>query len=134
MKKKYIAGSAVACALLSSPLLSTVYADTTSASVAPSVVYVSTTGSDTSGTGTQVSPFATINTALSKVATNGTVIVEPGTDKGMVTITKPVTLESDPTASNATANTVIDGTGQNHAVLITSSDVTVQGLTMENAQ
>lgn len=134
MKAKYIASSIAGFALLSSPPWVTGLAHADSTSTAPSVVYVSAAGSDTTGAGTQVSPYATIGTALSKVAANGTVIVEPGTYKAMVTISQPVTLESDPTLPNAAANTIIDATGQDHAVLITSSDVTVQGLTLENAQ
>ncbi len=134
MKPKHIAGALGAAALLSAPLWSTVVAH--AATTASSDVYVSTTGSDTTGTGTSNSPYKTISYAISKAAPNTTIVVEPGTYKESVTITKNVTLESDSTKTDATANTIIDATGQNNGVFIdgqAASGTVINGLTVENA-
>ena len=63
------------------------------AATTPTVVYVSTTGNGATGTGSASAPYATISEGVSQVANGGTVVVEPGTYKEMVTITKPLTLE-----------------------------------------
>lgn len=108
-------------------------------------VYVATTGSDVTGNGTSASPYATIQKALANVASGGTVMVEPGTysgtgtaeaipltsgDTAVVNITQPVTVEA---AAGATGAVVIDATGDANGVYIDSSGVTVEGLTIKNA-
>ncbi|MCL6444339.1 MAG: right-handed parallel beta-helix repeat-containing protein [Alicyclobacillus sp.] len=64
-------------------------------------------------------------------------MVEPGTYKEMVVITKDVTLESDASQQNAVANTIIDATGLQYGILLkgfAASGSQVIGLTVENAQ
>ncbi len=52
---------------------------TTSYPVPSGAVFVATNGSDSSGTGTQSAPFATIQTALNRLPTNGTIVLRGGT-------------------------------------------------------
>lgn len=72
-----------------------------------------------------------LNQAVHAVAAGGTVLVDPGTYTQSVTITQPLTLEANPAEPGSV---VIDAKGQTNGVLITASNVTVKGLTIENAQ
>lgn len=99
-------------------------------------IYVSTSGSDVSGTGTSAAPYATIGAALKVAGQGAVIIVEPGTYKESVTITSDVTLESDPSSGSA-SNTIIDASGQSNGIVITGSGAAgavVKDLTVENAQ
>lgn len=111
------------------------FSTTALADSAPSsTIYVSTAGT-TSGNGSQASPYQTITDAVQAASAGSTIIVEPGTYKEMVTITKPLTLESDPT-QNAVSQTIIDATGQNNGILIqgnAASGTHIIKLTVENA-
>lgn len=100
-------------------------------------LYVSSSGSDATGQGTASAPFATIQHALEIAAPGATVVVEPGTYRGMVVITQRVTLESDPSVPNAAASTVIDASGAANGILLKgngASGSVVRGLTIQNAQ
>lgn len=112
---------------------STVYADT---NVSPVTLYVSASAGTSTGNGSQGSPYQTIGAAVQAATTGSTIIVEPGTYKEMVTITKPLTFESDPT-TNAVNQTIIDATGEQNGILIqgnAASGTKIIRLTIENAQ
>jgi parallel beta-helix repeat protein len=99
-------------------------------------VHVSPSGSDSSGNGSASAPYATIAHAIARAGSGGTVILEPGTYRTMVTITAPVILESDASGSGAAAATVIDASGQPHGIVIRgagAAGTTIRGLTVENA-
>ncbi len=103
------------------------------ASAAATVLYVSTTGSNTSGTGTLASPYATISHAVSVAPTGATIIVLPGAYNEMVTISKKLALESQ---SSEPSNTIINAAGQPNGIAIfgsTAAGSVIQGLTVENA-
>ncbi|MHB1627266.1 MAG: GDSL-type esterase/lipase family protein [Bacilli bacterium] len=100
------------------------------------VVYVSAAGSDTSGNGTSGLPYRTINQAVQAAAPGSTIMVEPGTYTGMVTVTKPVTIQSDPANGGGATSTIIDATGQNNGIFITgaaAAGAVIEGLTIEHA-
>ncbi len=100
---------------------------------APTTVYVSSSGSDTTGDGSASLPFKTITHAMSVVASTGTVMVEPGTYNEMVNITAPITLRS---ASSNPSDTVIDATGLSMGVFVNGAGAAgarVMGFTVENA-
>lgn len=79
------------------------------AATPPPPIFVSTSGSDATGNGSAGSPFATISHAVSVAVSGQTVIVEPGTYKEMVLITKQLTLMSQ---TLQPSTTTIDATGQ----------------------
>ena len=79
------------------------------AATPPPPIFVSTSGSDATGNGSAGSPFATISHAVSVAVSGQTVIVEPGTYKEMVLITKQLTLMSQ---TQQPSTTTIDATGQ----------------------
>ncbi len=114
--------------LLVVPLAPMVHAATT-----PSPIYVSTAGSDATGTGSATSPFATISHAVSLAVSGQTVIVGPGTYYETVLITKSLTLMSQ---SSQPSNTVIDATGQPVGIAVigsASAGTVIQGFTVMNA-
>jgi parallel beta-helix repeat protein len=108
------------------------------ATSAPSVIYVSPNGSDTSGTGTKAAPYQTIGQAVAAAADGSTIIVEPGVYNEQVTITgKALTLEGTSANAAVVANTVIDATGNANGVLITgpaTAGTTIRDLTVTDAQ
>lgn len=53
--------------------------------------YVATTGSDTTGDGTQGNPWATITYAVNNVVDNSLILVEPGTYNGRVSLNRDFT-------------------------------------------
>jgi predicted outer membrane repeat protein len=93
-------------------------------------VYVSPTGSDTTGDGTNTNPFATIKNSLNLVTDGGTIHLQSGTYKTNfvpITVTKNITfLGENPNT------TVINGTGR---IFIVSSGVTLNllNLSLTNA-
>ncbi|WDL95243.1 right-handed parallel beta-helix repeat-containing protein [Alicyclobacillus sp. ALC3] len=132
---RYFTSVMAAAAVLSTPLWSTVTAQAATTANA-STIYVSTTGSDTMGTGTAANPYQTISHAVAVAAPATTIVVEPGTYKESVTITKDVTLESDSSKTNAVANTVIDATGLANGIVVNgagAAGTVISGLTIENA-
>lgn len=100
----------------------------------PPVIYVSTTGSDSFGTGTSANPYATISKAVSFAPSTGaTVVVKAGTYNEMVNITKPIALQSD---SLQPSNTMLDATGKSYGIYVfgsSSSGTIIEGLTIKNA-
>jgi len=124
---------------LMAPLVSAGYAVTTTTSTSttttpkPTTFYVSTTGSDTTGTGSAGSPFATISHAVSAASAGMTVIVAPGTYAEMILITKQLTLMSQ---TSQPSGTVIDATGQPVGIAVLGSaaaGTVVEGFTVMNA-
>ena len=99
----------------------------------PTPFYVSTTGSDTTGTGSIGSPFATISHAVSAAVSGQTVIVEPGTYKEMVLVTKQLTLTSE---TLQPSSTTVDATGQPVGIAVigpNSNGTVVEGFTVTGA-
>ncbi|MCL6562540.1 MAG: right-handed parallel beta-helix repeat-containing protein [Firmicutes bacterium] len=133
MNKRRLYSSLGCAAALLSPLgVSAAVA----AAPSPSVLYVSTQGSDQNGSGTPAAPYATIQQAVQVAPPGATIIVEPGTYHGMVVIDKPLTLESDPTLSGAATTTVIDASGAPNGILLKgekASGTTIRNLTVEHA-
>lgn len=109
------------------------------AQAAPSAsrtVYVGPGGSDTTGSGSRTAPYRTIQKAIDAVPSGGTVVLQPGTYRTMVSITKVVTLESESGQSGTSATTIIDATGQPVGILIdgtAAAGTTISGLTVEHA-
>jgi|GEM_PF-594258 len=127
---KLAAGAAILAIPLAGLMSGASYAQSTA------VVYVSATGSDTSGNGTSGLPYRTISQAVQSAAPGSTIMVEPGTYTGMVTVTKPVTIQSDPANGGGATSTIIDATGQNNGIFITGAAATgavIEGLTIEHA-
>ena len=95
-------------------------------------VYVSTTGSDTTGDGTQAHPYQTIRKGITEVNVNGTVHLADGTYQGPdnrgLTIDKNLTI-----AGQSQAGTVIDAQGADRIFSVNSGvNVTIYDLTLEN--
>jgi hypothetical protein len=102
-------------------------AATHSASRAPSTVYVSPVakpGASDRSCGTAA--FRAVQAAVDAVAARGTVIACAGTYHETVTVTKSMTL-------TGRAGAVINASGHNYGVGVAASNVTVSGLTVENA-
>ena len=84
-----------------------------------SIYYVATTGNDTTGTGSQASPFATIQHAANLTQPGDTVMVEPGDYGGFVlgwdypqggTAAAPITYQAEPGATiDSRDNKTADG-------------------------
>ncbi|WP_405585352.1 nitrous oxide reductase family maturation protein NosD [Streptomyces sp. NBC_01190] len=88
----------------------------------PHTVYVAGHGQST-----KAGPvFSSINQAIGAVATGGTVVVEKGTYHEDVAVTKAVRIEGQRGAT-------VDATNLINGVKVTAPDVTVSGLTVENA-
>ena len=97
------------------------------AAAASSVIYVAPGGSSGhSGTSCATAKYATINDGVTAASPGGKVVVCAGTYDEMVTVDKALTL-------NARAGATIDATGFDNGVLITHSNVSVGGFTVENA-
>ena len=104
-----------------------------SAQSAPLLVYVSASGSDTTGTGSLASPYATISHAVSSAAAGTTIVIEPGTYNEMVNISKRLTLES---ASSQPSDTVVNAFGRTYGIEVigqAASGTVIEGLTVSHA-
>lgn len=100
-----------------------------SVSVTLPEVFVSTTGSNSSGTGSYAAPYATINQALSLAPAGADVIVAAGTYTGTVTVTNQVNL-----VANGAVTLNASGSADGVVVSGDQSDFTViDGFTIENA-
>jgi len=111
----------------------TLVAPLTPANAATTTLYVSTSGNDTTGTGSASSPFATISHAVSVATTGMTVIVGPGTYAEMVLITKQLTLMSQ---TLEPSSTIINASGQPVGIAVLGSaaaGTVVEGFTVMNA-
>jgi parallel beta-helix repeat protein len=97
------------------------------------VIYVSPSGSDTAGNGSASAPYATLQAAVSQAPAGSTILLEPGTYSGSVTITEPLTVAADPANPGPV---VLNATGETNGIVITgsASNTTIRGLTIENAQ
>ncbi len=103
------------------------------AATPPAPFYVSTAGSDTTGNGSLGSPFATISHAVSTAVSGQTVIVEPGTYKETVLITKQLTLRSE---TLQPSSTTVDATGLPVGIAVLgagASGTVVEGITVTGA-
>src|SRR5579862_1382078 len=104
------------------------------------VLYVSPTGSDTTGSGSFSSPYATITHAVAQAASYyassknaSTIVVEAGTYDEMVVITTPIDLMS---ANGIPSTTVIDATGLANGVVVVGQSAAgsvVEGFATINA-
>jgi parallel beta-helix repeat protein len=97
------------------------------------IIFVSPSGSDSVGTGSASSPYATISHGVSAAPAGAEVIVMPGTYKEMVNFSKPIYLVSE---SGQPSNTIINAAGLVHGVEIlgtTASGSAIEGFTVENA-
>jgi len=98
------------------------------------VIYVGPSGSDSTGTGSAASPYATITHALANAPSGATVSVEPGTyTDELVVVTAKVVLRSQ---SSQPSNTIIDATGMPNGIAVVgtaSAGTIVEGFTVENA-
>ena len=135
MKKHTIHVTLLLSALLLAGFIGALSANSTSAQAqrAPPQIYVSPSGSDSTGSGSLASPYATISHAVSVAPTGAVINIEPGTYNEMVNITHSVTLES---TSGQPSNTVVNAAGKNFGIWIRGSAAartTVDGLTIENA-
>lgn len=121
---------AVFCLLLFS---SGMVAFPASAQQAPPTIFVSSSGSDTTGTGSITAPYSTVSHAVA-MAPNGAIInIEPGTYDDFVNVTKSLTLES---TSGQPSNTIINAAGKSFGIWIRgigANGTTIDGLTVENA-
>jgi len=106
------------------------------AASAPLLYYVSPTGSDSTGTGSSSSPYATITHAVALAASThnaSSIMVEPGTYHESVIISTPVKLLS---TSDQPSNTIIDASGLPVGVAVVgtgASGSVVEGLTVQNS-
>ena len=112
------------------------------AAAAPGVYYVSPSGSDSTGSGSIGSPYATISHAVAQAAAfyassccknASTVIVEPGTYNEMVVITTSLKLMS---VSGQASNTIVNANGLDNGIVVvgpSSAGTVVEGFTTENA-
>jgi parallel beta-helix repeat protein len=99
----------------------------------PAVIFVSPSGSDTTGNGSPGNPYATISHAVSVAPVGAEIIVSPGTYKEMINITKSVSILS---ASGQASNTIINAAGLMHGIEVigaAASGTNIEGLTVENA-
>lgn len=106
------------------------------AATAPTTLFVSTTGSDTSGTGTVSAPYQTISHAIAVAAPGDKILVEPGTYAESLNITQKVEIEADAGDGANATNTIINATGDSNGVTISGSaadGTMIKGLTVENA-
>ena len=99
----------------------------------PAVIFVSPSGSDTTGTGSPTSPYQTISHAVSVAPTGAEVIVMPGTYSEMVNFSKTILLVA---SSSQPSNTIINAAGLPHGVEMLgagASGSAIEGFTVENA-
>jgi len=104
------------------------------------VLYVSPSGSDTTGNGSFSSPFATITHAVTQATSYyassknaSTIVVEPGTYDEMVVITTPITLMS---AYGMPSSTIINASGLANGIVVvgaTAAGSVVEGFSVVSA-
>lgn len=109
--------------------------------------YVSPTGNDTTGDGSQGSPWASIQTAFNRAADDDTIMAEPGTYAGCLELSglrngppaeqRSIHLRAtafNPADPDSRLDTVIDGAGQcvlnNSVVNIGGFDSSIEGFTI----
>lgn len=91
----------------------------------PGTFYVATAGSDITGDGSVIKPWATIGYAVSQVSDYDTIIVAAGTYyEGTVHVDKPLTIQG------AGSSTIIDATGHSHGLYLDVSDITIKDLSV----
>lgn len=116
-------------------ILSILLCSTVSATVVPNNdnVYVSTTGNDTSGNGSESNPYQTIKKGIDTVNGNGSGVVylAPGIYKGInnkqMDISKSFTLQG-----SGKENTIIDAENSGNMIDIYSGVVVIKDLTIRN--
>ena len=94
------------------------------------------TGNDEEGEGTALSPYRTIGHALDRAKEGAVVVVLPGTYKESLSITRKVTLMSDPGRAYGSARTVIDAAGLDEGIRIKgdgAAGTVIEGLTIQHA-
>lgn len=93
--------------------------------------YVATNGSDATGTGTLASPYRTISNAVAQAADNDAVWVSNGTYQVVepVRLTKPITVRG---FSGDRGDTVVDGNGAAHCLLVSNDAALAAHLTISN--
>jgi len=102
----------------------------------PRVWYVSTTGNDTTGDGSEVNPFRTIQKGIDVSRSGDTVLIEPGTyyenlqvqDKNVILASRYI-ISLD---TSFISSTVIDGTLSDAVIGIAHSAGQIKGLTITN--
>jgi hypothetical protein len=119
------------------PLVGTIGVVTGSASAVPAnTLFVSTTGTDSAGCGTNPgTACATINTAIGNAVPGETVKVAPGTYHQTVTIDKPIRLFGAGARRTTIDGSGIDSSGPNYGVVFvgtTGGAVEVKGFTITN--
>jgi len=105
------------------------------AASSPTTLYVSPTGSNQQGTGLISSPYRTIQHAVSVAAPGDTIVVEPGTYSGTVTITQDLTLESMTGSAGGPAHTILNVSGDLMGIEVegaAAAGTTISGLTITN--
>ena len=106
------------------------------ATAAAQTIFVSPSGSDDGGDGSASAPYQSIAHALAVAPVGATVTLEPGVYRTSVSITKRVTLTSDPTRPASVASTVIDASGEVNGIVVAgpgTRGTVVAGLTVKNA-
>jgi hypothetical protein len=100
-----------------------------------SVYYVATDGMDAPGCGAETSPCRTIQYAANLVAAGDTVLINPGTYGGGITVDTSGTASEPITFRANGPGIVIDGSGgERDAFFITEANyIVVEGLTIQNA-
>jgi hypothetical protein len=100
--------------------------------------HVDSTGSDASGSGTEMSPLATIQTGINIATEGDTVLVAAGTYNENITIHgKKIVLGSHiliTENSSYTDSTILDGSGLESSVINTSGGSEFRGFTIKNGK
>jgi hypothetical protein len=101
---------------------------------APGTLTVATTGTDSGNC--QSSPCRTLGYALTQAGPKGTIVIDPGTyrESANANVVTPNLTGLRITSTGRAASTVIDATGNANGIRIEASDVSVTGLTVENAK
>jgi len=100
------------------------------------VVVDGKTGNDEQGEGTALTPYRTIGHALDRAKEGAVVVVLPGTYKESLSITRKVTLMSDPGRAYGVTRTVIDAAGLDEGIRIKgdgAAGTIIEGLTIQHA-
>src|SRR6187431_769821 len=99
-----------------------------------SQTYVSTTGNDTTGTGTAYLPFKTIVKGVQAAPSGGTVLVLSGTYNvtGPIYVGKPLIIQKSGSAAVVINASGWTGTDPYVLGIVNTSNVTIDGLTISN--